>query len=355
MPEDREFLFQLLDASSPVGREVAVQRLWVDRLQGVADAVDHDAYGNAWATIAGSGGPTLLLEAHVDEIGLAVRHVTDEGLIHVVPLGGSDPAVARAKRVRILLDDGSSVDGVVGNTAIHLRDRTEGDKVPKWHEITVDIGASSKDEVFGRGVHVGSPIVYRDGPEALGEHRVVARAIDNRVSGYILARVAEELKAGPQAAATVQLLNAVHEEIGGFGATIATYRLKPQVAVCIDVTHATDTPGIEAAQYGKVTLGGGPTVTHGTINHPVVVAGLSVAAKDAAIELQHESISSSSGTDTDNIFTTREGVPAALLSIPLRYMHSPVETVDMRDVEACVQILVRYARSLGPDSSFSVL
>jgi len=205
------------------------------------------------------------------------------------------------------------------------------------------------------GIHVGSPIVFRDGPEALGEHRVVGRAIDNRVSGYILARVAEELKVGSKPAATIQLLNAVHEEIGGFGATVATYRLDPDVAVCLDVTHATDTPGITHAQHGKITLGGGPSVTHGTINQPRVVQGLMTAAEGAGIELQHEATSRSSGTDTDNIFTSRAGVPSALVSIPLRYMHSPVEMADLRDVEACVSILVSYARSLGPETSFSVL
>jgi len=202
---------------------------------------------------------------------------------------------------------------------------------------------------------VGLPIVFRDGPELLGEQRVVGRAIDNRIGGYVIACVLAELAASEDVPVSVIALNAVQEEIGGHGATVATYRLQPQVAVCVDVCHATDTPGIEVAQHGEIKIGKGPSLTHGTINHRGVVRRLMDAAQSAEIELQHEAISRTSGTDTDNIFTSRAGVPSALVSIPLRYMHSPVEMADLGDVEACVQLLLAFIRGLDAETSFDVL
>ena len=350
--DDRAFLFDLLQTPSPTGYEAAGQRLWAARASERSDRLESDAYGNAWATRDGkNNAPTVLLEAHADEIGFAVKYVTDDGFLRVDRIGGSDHAIARARRLVFLGSDGP-VPGVLGNTAIHLRDRDKDEKAPKVEELFVDVGASSRDEVADLGLRVGHPAVYADAVEMLTESRVMGRALDNRLGGFVLTQVLGELSRGTKHAATVTALNAVQEEIGGNGAKMAAFAIEPDVAVVLDVTHATDTPGIEKAKHGEVTLGAGPTVTHGTVNHPAVVERLIEVAEAEGIPLQHESSSRYSGTDTDVIFTSRAGVPSALVSIPMRYMHSTVETVDLGDVEHTVALLTAFARSVRPADTF---
>ena len=349
--DDRQFLFDLLRTPSPTGFEAPGQRLWAARAGARADRVESDAYGSAWATRDGAdGAPTVLLEAHADEIGFAVKYVTDEGFLRVDRIGGSDQAIARGRRIMLLGSKGP-VPGVLGNTAIHLRDRKDDEKAPKIEDLFVDVGASSPDEVAALGLRVGHPAVYADAAEMLTEGRVTGRALDNRLGGFVLTQVLAELAAGEHAA-TVTALNAVQEEIGGNGARMAAYAIRPDVAVVLDVTHATDSPGIEKAKHGDVKLGGGPSVTHGTVNHPAVVGRLVEVAEAEGIPLQHESSSRYSGTDTDVIFTTRRGVPSALVSIPMRYMHSTVETVDLADVEHTVALLAAFTRSVRADDAF---
>ena len=350
---DRAFLFDLLRTPSPTGFEAPGQRVWAARASTLADRVESDSYGNVWATRPGSSkrAPTVLLEAHADEIGFAVKYITDEGFLRVDRIGGSDQAIARGRRIVILGADGP-VAGIIGNTAIHLRDLKDDEKAPKLEELFIDIGASSKDEVAARGVRVGHPAVYADGPETLTETRVTGRALDNRLGGFVLTQVLAALDAGNKHTATVTALNSVQEEIGGNGARMAAYHLEPDVAVVLDVTHATDSPGIEKAKHGEVLLGGGPSVTHGTVNHPAVVERLVEVADAEGIALQHESSSRYSGTDTDVIFTSRAGIPSALVSIPMRYMHSTVETVDLADVEATVALLTAFVRSVRADDVF---
>ena len=350
--DDRQFLFDLLRTPSPTGFEAPGQRLWAARAAGRSDRVESDAYGSAWATRDGKkGAPTVLLEAHADEIGFAIKYVTDEGYLRVDRIGGSDHAIARARRV-VFLGSNGPVPGILGNTAIHLRDRKDDEKVPKVEELFVDVGASSKEDVAALGLRVGHPAVYADAVEMLTETRVTGRALDNRLGGFVLTRVLAELADGKKHTATVTALNAVQEEIGGNGARMAAYAIQPDVAVVLDVTHATDSPGIEKAKHGEVTLGGGPSVTHGTVNHPAVVERLIEVADAEGIPLQHESSSRYSGTDTDVIFTTRRGIPSALVSIPMRYMHSTVETVDLGDVEHTVRLLTAFARSVRADDAF---
>ena len=351
--DDRAFLFDLLRMPSPTGFEAPGQRLWAARAATRADRVESDAYGNAWATRDGKkGAPTVLFEAHADEIGFAIKYVTDDGFLRVDRIGGSDHALARARRLMFLGTNGP-VPGILGNTAIHLRDRSSDEKVPKVEDLFVDVGASSKEEVAALGLRVGHPAVYADAAEMLTETRVCGRALDNRLGGFVLTQVLGELKATrKKPTATVTALNAVQEEIGGNGAKMAAHTIRPDVAVVLDVTHATDSPGIEKAKHGEVTLGGGPTVTHGTVNHPAVVERLVEVAEAEGIPLQHESSSRYSGTDTDVIFTSRSGIPSALVSIPMRYMHSTVETVDLRDVEHTVSLLAAFARSVRADDTF---
>ena len=349
----RSFLFDLLRTPSPTGFEAPGQRLWAGRAALSSDGVESDAYGNAWARRRGAAGaPTVLLEAHADEIGFAVKHIEDDGFLRVDRIGGSDHAIARGRRLLVLGADGP-VPAIIGNTAIHLRDRKDDEKAPKLDELFVDVGAKDRDGVAALGIRVGHPAVYPDGPEMLGAARLVGRALDNRLGGFVLTETLAALADGDTHAAGVVALNAVQEEIGGNGAKMAAYRLQPDVAVVLDVTHATDSPGISAAKHGAVELGKGPTVTHGTVNHPAVVRRLVEVADAEGIALQHESSSRFSGTDTDVIFTSRAGIPSALVSIPMRYMHSTVETVDMADVEATVRLLAAFVQSVRADDVFT--
>ncbi len=356
MNQDAEnFLFDLLRTPSPTGFEVPGQRKWAAHARTFADSVESDAYGNVWATVRGHDpdAPTLMLEAHADEIGYIVKHITSDGFLRIDRIGGSDWAAARGRRVTIFGDRGE-VLGVIGNTAIHLRDRSGGEKAPEQHELYVDIGAAKAEEVQEMGIRVGHPAVYTDGPERFGKDRLVGRALDNRIGGFIIAEVIKALASGDRPVATVVALNAVQEEIGGYGARMAAHRLRPDVCLVLDVTHATDSPGIEHDKHGKVALGGGPSLTHGTVNHPEVVKRLMSVAADAGIPIQHEASSRSTSTDTDSIFQIGDGIPSALVSLPLRYMHSVVEVADFGDVEKVIALLTVFARSIGGDDRFTV-
>jgi putative aminopeptidase FrvX len=351
--EAKQFLFRLLDTPSPTGFESEGQKVWMDYVGRFADSLDNDTYGNAWATLAANeSSARIMLEAHADEIGFMIQNITEEGFLYVTRIGGSDRAIARGKRVRILGEKGP-VLGVIGNIAIHLRDK-ESDKVPEVHELYLDIGAKSKSEVENRGIRVGHPAVYTDSAEELVPGRIVGRAIDNRIGGFILAQVLASLSMeSARPAATIFAVNAVQEEIGGSGVKMISYRLEPSVAIVLDVTHATDSPGIDRNKHGSVRLGAGPTVTHGTANHPLVVNRLISLAKKLDIPLQHEASSRATGTDTAHVYPMKGGIPSALLSVPMRYMHSPVEMIDFSDVEQCVLLLTNFVHSVSEKDEFT--
>jgi len=353
---ERTFLLDLLQTPSPTGFEVAGQKKWAGYVRKYADSVENDAYGTTWATLAGRSKkvPSVMIEAHADEIGYMVKQITSEGFLRIDRIGGSDAATARGRRLDIFGDKGT-IRGIIGNTAIHIREDQSTEKSPKANQLYVDIGASSAKEVTAAGIRVGHPAVYADGAEEFGKGKLTGRALDNRIGGFIIARVIAELaKAKSRPTATCLAVNAVQEEIGGFGAKMAAYRLMPDVCLVLDVTHATDTPGIDKAKHGDVILGGGPTLTHGTGNHVQVVKRLQQVAKRAEIPIQDEASSRATGTDTDSIYHMREGIPCALISLPMRYMHSVVETVDLKDVERVIQLMVAFVKSVKATDKFSV-
>ena len=348
----KAFLHQLLGTPSPTGFEIGGQRVWASYVKAFSDRVENDAYGSAWAVLEGKSPVKLMLEAHADEIGYMVKHITKEGFIHVDRIGGSDYATARGRKL-IFQGENGPVKGIIGNTAIHIRDRTGGEKAPEVHELYVDVGADSDKEAARLGLRVGHPAVYADGLEEFGDGRLCGRAIDNRMGGFIIAEVMRRLhKQKNKLPITVIAANCVQEEIGGYGARMVTYRLQPDIAICLDVTHATDTPGIEKAKHGSVKLGAGPSVTHGTACHPLVVKKIEKVAEKEKIPLQHESSSRYSGTDTDSMYHIRSGTPCALVSLPLRYMHSVVELVDLKDVEHVIQLLTAFALNMKPEETF---
>ena len=351
--EDREFLVRLLESRSPTGFEMPGQKVWAGYTGKYAASVECDAYGSTWATLPGKTDRIVMLAAHADEIGYMVKHIDDKGFLRLDRVGGSDAATARGRRIDILGDHGC-VPGIIGNTAIHLRrDDKDQEKAPAVHDLWVDVGASNPAEVTRLGIRVGHPAVYQDGPMELANKRLVGRALDNRIGGYIIAQVMKRVAASKKKPAfTLVCLNAIQEEIGGHGAMMATYRLNPDLCICLDVTHATDTPGIDAAKHGCVKLGGGPTLTHGTANHPHVVKRLLEVAAENKTPIQHEASGRFTGTDTDKIFNTRNGVPSALVSLPLRCMHSVVETAHLDDITHCIDLLTGFVLSLKDKDSF---
>lgn len=353
---EQEFLEELLVTPSPTGFESAGQKVWTEYVDDFADSVESDAYGSAYAKLNTSYDvATVMLEAHCDEIGMIVQHITDKGYIFVNKLGGSDSTIARAKRVNIHTSDGI-VSGVTGNTAIHLQDKKNGGgEQPQWKDIYVDIGASSREEALEL-VQIGDPITYADDYDFLSDEILSGRALDNRIGGYMIAQVLKRLnERRDDLKVNVVALNSVQEEIGGYGARMMSYRIDPDLALVTDVTHATDTPGINHKEYGLVKLGKGPSIQHGGANHPKIVDFIEKVAKNSDIELQHEATSVRTGTDTDSIFYQKTGIPSALISLPLRYMHSPVETASMKDVETLINLMTEAVLALEPDQTFHVL
>ncbi|HLX70388.1 MAG TPA: M42 family metallopeptidase [Verrucomicrobiae bacterium] len=348
------FLRKLVNTPSPTGHEVRGQRVWLDYVKPFADETFSDAYGNCVAVLNKGGSPRVMLAAHADEIAMAVNYISEDGFIYVRKMGGIDAAITKAQRVTIHTRDGA-IKGVVGNVAPHL---TRGDddkpRVPKMHDLFIDIGVSSRKDAE-KLVRIGDPITLVDEFDLLRNDLAVARAFDNRIGTFAVAealRLLNESKG--KLAAEVCAVSNVQEEVGLLGARQIAYSLKPDIAVVVDVTHATDYPTVNKAQHGDVKVGQGPAVTHGGCNHPDVVARLESVAKAKKIPLQHEAISGTSGTDTDVIFWTRGGISSALVSLPNRYMHSPVEVVSLKDLAQIPELLAAFAQSLKKGEQFKV-
>jgi endoglucanase len=352
--DEFSFLESILITPSPTGYEHAGQTIWVDHMRPVADEIITDSYGSAAAKLlVNPEAITVMIEAHCDEIGMVVQHIDEQGFLWVQRIGGSDPTIARARKVFIHTENGL-VTGIIGHTAIHLQDR-DNNKPFAWKDLFIDIGASSREEAE-KMIRVGDPITYSDDFDFVTEDIICGRALDNRIGGFVISQAFKRLAARrDELQVNVIALNAVQEEIGGFGARMMSYRLMPDVALVTDVTHATDTPGINQKEHGKVTLGGGPSVTHGSASHPKVVKHLIEVAEKNDITIQHEASGSRTGTDTDSIYFTRQGIPSALTSLPLRYMHSPVETASLKDVGKLIDIMEAFVLSLKADQQFNVL
>jgi putative aminopeptidase FrvX len=351
--ESIKFLKTLVNTPSPTGHETRGQRVWLDYAKQFADHTFSDAYGNCVAVLNKGGSPRVMFAAHADEIAMSVNYIDADGYIYVRKMGGVDAAITKAQRVTIHTRKGP-VKGVVGNVAPHLT-KNEGDpKPPKIHDLFIDIGAGSAKETEGL-VQIGDPITLNDEFELLRNDLAVARAFDNRIGTFAVAEALRLLATGKgKLNAEICAVSNIQEEVGLLGARQIAYSLKPDVAIVIDVTHATDYPTVSKTQHGNTKIGAGPTVTHGGCNHSEVVKRIEEIAQAKNIPLQHEAMSSTSGTDTDVIFWTRGGIPSALISLPNRYMHSPVEVVSLKDLEKIPELLAGFARSLKKGEEFKV-
>jgi len=348
-----DFLRKLVNTPSPVGHETRGQRVWLDYARKFADKTYSDAYGNCVAVLNKGGSPRIMLAGHADEIAMAVNYIDGDGYLYVRRMGGVDAAITKAQRVTIHTRSGP-VRGVVGNVAPHLT-KQEGDpKPPKIHDIFIDIGAGTKKEAE-KLVRVGDPITLVDEFETLRGDLVVARAFDNRIGTWSVIEALRLLsESKTKLHAEICAVSNVQEEVGLFGARQIAYSLQPDIALVVDVTHATDYPTVNKAQHGDIKIGGGPTITHGGCNHPEVVKRIEAVAKAKKITLQHEAMSATSGTDTDVIFWTRGGIASALISLPNRYMHSPVELVSLKDLDQIPQLLAAFAQSVKKGEQFKV-
>jgi putative aminopeptidase FrvX len=348
-----DFLTALVNTPSPPGHESRVQRLWLDYVRPYADDTFSDAYGNTVAVLNKGGSPRLMLAAHADEIGMTVNFINHDGFIYVRKLGGIDAAITRAQRVTIHTRKGP-VKGVVGNIAPHLTKHEDDRKIPRIEDLFIDIGVQKRRDAE-KLVEIGDPITLTDQFDILRNEIAVARGFDNRIGVFAVAEALRLLFAKKhKIQAEISAVSTIMEEVGLFGARQIAYSLKPDVAVVVDVTHATDCPNINQTQHGEIRIGQGPAITHGGGNHAVVVKRLEKAAKERNIKLQHEAISATSGTDADVIFWTRGGIPCALVSLPNRYMHSPVEMIDLRELEQIPDLLAAFALSLKKGTHFKI-
>jgi len=348
-----DFLKTLVNTPSPSGHETRGQRVWLDYVKQYADETFSDHYGNCVAVLNKGGSPRIMLAAHADEIAMAVNWINEDGFIYVKKLGGVDPAITKAKRVIIHTKNGP-VKGVVGNVAPHLTKADKEAKVPKIEDLFIDLGVSSR-AAAQKLVDIGNPITLDHEFEILRHDLAIARAFDNRIGTWSVAEALRLLKEdGKKLDAEICAVSNIMEEVGLLGARQIAYTLKPDVALVVDVTHATDYPTVNKAQHGEVKIGKGPTLTHGGCNHPEVVARLEAIAKKCKVHLQHEAMSATSGTDTDVIFWTRGGIPSALISLPNRYMHSPVELVSLKDLDQIPVLMSAFAASVKKGEEFKV-
>ncbi len=348
-----QFLKTLVNTPSPSGYEARGQRVWLDYIKPFVDETYTDSYGNAVAILNKGGSPRLMLAGHADEIGMTVNYINEEGFVYVRRLGGVDAAITKAKRVIIHSKKGP-VKGVVGNVAPHLMKFEKERPAPKIEDLFIDLGVNSRTAAL-KLVKVGDPITLAQEFEMLRGDLAIARAFDNRIGTWAVAETMRLLReTGGKFSAEVSAVSNIMEEVGLLGARQIAYSIKPDVALVVDVTHATDYPTVSKQQHGDIKVGRGPTLTHGGPNHPVVVELVERVAKKRRIKLQYEATSATSGTDTDVIFWTRGGIPCALISLPNRYMHSPVEVVSLKDLEQIPELMSAFALSLKKNQEFKV-
>jgi putative aminopeptidase FrvX len=345
-----ETLARLLTAPGPSGQETHAAVAWREAASAFAET-SGDVMGSSVARVRGTGdGPLLAVIGHIDEIGLVVTHIGDDGGLAVRNLGGWDPHVLLAQRVEILARDGRVPGLVVSKQA--PRRQGEERKPIELRDLYVDIGAADADEAR-RLVRVGDAAVIAGEPLELPNGRVASRSLDNRLGSYVALEVARRIAEAGGAPGDVAALAVTQEEVGDFaGSRTTAFTLRPDVAIAVDVTRATDVRGGEPEDDGEHKLGSGAAIARGPVIHPRVFELLHDAAEAEGIPFTIEVSTGHTNTDADAVYLSRAGIPAGLVSIPLRYMHSPVEMVSLEDVEACVRLIVALANRLEPGMSF---
>jgi putative aminopeptidase FrvX len=347
-----EFLTRYLNNASPTGFESSGQQIWLDYLKPFVDTYTVDTYGSVVGIINPDAPYKVVIEAHADEISWFVNYITEDGFIYVRRNGGSDAIIAPSMRVNIHTDKGI-VKGVFGWPAIHVRN-VDKDEVPSLKNIFIDCGAKNKEELLNMGVHVGCVVTFADEFTTLNKDKYyVGRALDNRIGGYMIAQVARQLRENKKNLEYgLYVVNAVQEEIGLRGAEMISRRLKPDVAIITDVCHDTQSPMYKKAEQGDLSCGKGPVLTFGPAVQNNLLKMLREVAKAKEIPVQLASVSRSTGTDTDSFAYSNEGVASALISLPLKYMHTTVEMVQREDVENVIRLMYEFLLQLKPGHDF---
>lgn len=346
-----DFLTKYLNTASPTGFESEGQKVWMDYIKPYVDEVKTDNYGSAYGVINPEAKYKVVIEAHADEISWFVNYISDDGLIYVIRNGGSDHMIAPSKVVNIHTKKGI-VKGVFGWPAIHLRQAGK-DESPTPDKIWIDTGCTSKEEVLELGIHVGCVITYPDEFFTLNDRYFVCRAIDNRMGGFMIAEVARKLAENKdQLDFGLYVVNAVQEEVGLRGAEMITQTIKPNVAIITDVTHDTTTPMITKSKEGEQKCGDGPVVYYAPAVQNNVRELIIDAAEKNNIPFQRAASSRVTGTDTDAFAYSNGGVPSALISLPLRYMHTTVEMVHQADVKNVIELIYESVKTIKNEQSF---
>ena len=350
-PDGLDFLKGLLDAPGPSAFELEPARRWRAEARQVTPDVDVDVSGSSWATLPGAGSHRLVLAGHMDEIGILVSHVDDDGFLSFDTIGGWDSQIFVGQRVQ-LLGRGGPVAGVIGKKAIHLMEREEREKVSKIEELWVDIGATSRAQALER-VRVGDPGVLASSVLEFPNGRLVSRSIDNRIGSFVVLEALRLLRdSRPRASVTAVATSREEISSNGGGARPLAVRLDPTVAIVVDVTHATDMPGMEKRKHGDYRLGGGPVLSRGAAVNDRVFELLAATAEAEAIPYAIEAAGRDTRTDAEGIFNAARGVATGLVSVPNRYMHSPNEMVAIEDLERTARLLAAFASRLTDDVDF---
>ncbi len=347
-----DFLEKYLNNASPTGYEWEGQKIWMDYLKPYVDEFITDTYGTAVGVINPDAPYKVVIEGHADEISWYVNYITDNGLIYVIRNGGSDHQIATSKRVNIHTKKGI-VKGVFGWPAIHTRKGAK-EQAPTLENICIDVGCSTKEEVLALGVHVGCVITYPDEFFILNGNKFVCRALDNRMGGFMIAEVARLLKENKKELPFgLYITNSVQEEIGLRGAEMITQTIKPDVAIVTDVCHDTTTPMIEKKTQGETKIGDGPVISYAPAVQNKLRELLIDTAEDNKIPFQRMASSRFTGTDTDAFAYSNGGVASALISLPLRYMHTTVEMVHREDVENVIKLIYESLLQIKSGETFS--
>ncbi len=341
--ESLTYLKKLLSTPSPSGFESKIQKVVKSYVSPYVDEVYKDVHGNQYAVRNPKGKLRVMLAGHVDEIALMVNHIDNDGFLGFLPIGGIDPSVLDGQRVQVHTEKGD-VTGVIGRRAIHLTDAADRGKPMKIHQLWIDIGATSKKDAE-KSVAIGDPATIDVGYIELNNGRVVARAMDDRIGAFVITE-AMRLIAKKKIDCAVYCVTTVQEEIGLRGATTSAFDCNPDVGIAVDVSHATDHPDVDSKRYGYFELDGGPILHRGPNMNPILAKQLVNVAKKKKMPYQMEAAPRGTGTDANAMQLSRGGVATALIGVPNRYMHSPVEMVSLKDAEQCAQLIADWIVSL---------
>lgn len=352
--ESEKFLFNYLNNASPTSFEAEGQKMWLSYIEPFIDDKMVDNYGSVVGIVNPKADFRVVIEAHADEISWYVNYISEDGYISVIRNGGSDHMIAPSKRVNIHTKKGI-VKGVFGWPAIHLRDAAK-EPTPSLKNITIDVGCNNKEEVLALGIHVGCVITYEDSVFKLNNKFYVGRALDNRVGGFVIAEVLRLVKENKKKLPFgLYIVNSVQEEVGLKGAEMIVHHIKPNMAIITDVCHDTTTPGIDKKEHGEFKCGKGPVITYAPAVHNKVREHILDTAEKKNIPFQRDAASRQTGTDTDAFAYALGGVPSALISLPLKYMHTTVETVSIEDVENVIRLIYESLLAIDPKASLKYL